>query len=816
MRTMNLIRKSLVLTLITLSMSIGFVVTSFAAVIEEPLIKDSFDDGLKTDNWQVVNDPSNTISFAGDAGTLRYVDNTGAEEVMMTTEPLTTGEGVIGYSVEFDFLYKSDDWGAWFGFAFNKTSIVKGLDWGKGGYLMGRITSLQINNPNDTVNGLSSVAPGALTTFQEMTPTIPTIANTNVRFKFVYTEATKELKLYYDAVSQTMDLTTVRNTFTFGSLSTSEDYHFAIVSSGAGLYELDNLKIQKLTAADPIDYVESDFETNVLPEEITLAYATKFSHGPAKALDLNNPTEGAMFLSKLAVTRNPNVDKALFVNYQQSLVSMTDDKKAGFVFGLADTTKVKTDLGVGYLYFVNKTVSGTTSTYVGATLGNGTTADQVLVETKLPLNLAGAGYIDVKIGFGAFNNVYVTLADAVDLQFKSSSVIGLFGFTGEVGTRMMIDNFESNTFGYFDQSASPDLFENFETDYLDSNLWEIYNYRDLRPGTEMPIFPTAKGIYIENGKLNFDVAGESARLITKKDYANVEVRFDLNDFNKPVTPMNEDGEIDGTEVPPTFYVALSFGYESTAQNFWNVPTIIFQARDGGAVIYTLNMNDNNVYPIEPSLLLNAPFNENETFEFKVVALNGKVDIWMKRASDPITLFDGEPLVTYYDVNTTGRVAFASSAAGSFKLDDISIVKVGGAFDKPVIEDSIDPATQIAPVITVNNNKVYQFEQNSTEVVDFKTYFSVTDNNQPVTITDAMINKGGFDLTKVGQYTVTLTVTDVDGNEAQKSITVSVYPEVIIPEQPKSNTVLVSTMTGFGSLAIGMAVTFIALKKVKKF
>lgn len=816
MRTMNLIRKSLVLTMIMLSMSFGFVVTSFAAVIEKPLIKDSFDDGLNTDNWQIVNDASNTIGFAGYAGTLRYVDNTGAEEVMMTTDPLTTGEGVIGYSVEFDFLYKSDDWGAWFGFAFNKTSIVKGLDWGKGGYLMGRITSLQINNPNDTVNGLSSVVPGALTTFQEMTPTIPSIANTNVRFKFEYTESSKELKLYYDKVSETMDLTTVRNTFTFGSLSISEDYHFAIVSSGAGLYELDNLKIQKLTATEPILYVEADFESNDLPAEITLAVASKFSYGPAKALDLNNPTEGAMFLSKQAVTRNPNVDKALFVNYQQSLVNLTEDKRIGFIFGLADATKVKTDLGVGYLYFVNKTVAGVTATYIGATLGNGTTADQALIETKLPLNLEGAGYIDVKIQFGAFNNVFVTLADSVKLQFKSSSSIGLFGFTGEVGTRMLVDDFNSNTYDYFDQSDSPNLYENFETDYLDSNLWEIYNYRDLRPGTEMPIFPTAKGIYIENGKLNFDVAGESARLITQKDYANVEVRFNMNDFNKPVTPMNEDGEIDGTEVPPTFYVALSFGYESTAQNFWNVPTIIFQARDGGAVVYTLNMNDNTVYPIEPSLLLNAPFNANETFEFKVVALNGKVDIWMKRASDPITLFDGAPLLSYYNVNTTGRVAFASSAAGSFKLDDISIVKVGGLFDQPVIEDSIDPATQIAPVIFINTNKAFQFEQNSSEVVDFKTYFTVTDNNVSVTVTDAMINKGGFDLTKVGQYTVILTVTDVDGNESSKSITVSVYPEVIIPETPRSNTVLVSTMTGFGSLAVGMAVTFIALKKVKKF
>lgn len=822
------IKKSLSLaTIAMLSLFIGSVfLSTYAGVINQRYIHDSFDDGLNENYWQIVDDPSESIGFAGFAGTLRYVDPTGAEEAMVTTQPLTTGTDVIGYSVEFDFHYLSDDWGDWFAFAFNKTSVDKGLNWGKGGYLMGRITSLQVNNPNDSVDGPSSPAPGVITSFQEMTPTLANIANQNVRIKFVYTNANQELKLYYDLVSDDMDLTTLRNTFTFGSLTSAEDYHFAIISSGKGLYELDNLVINKLTTTDPILYVDEDFESNELPEEITVLNANKFSYGPAMALEFNDTDPNARFVTLSKVVLDTQVAKPLSIRYEQSIESLTLDHKFSFLFGMDAPNSPRTSEGMVDLYFVNRDVSGTVKTFIGATKGNGTDAVQVLTEQELPINLAGVGYLNVQLELRPFNNVFVNVHNTVNYTFKGTSEVSYMGFNSQSGNHVLIDNFDARISTFHDQSDAPDLHENFNTGYIDSNLWQIYNYRDLRPGTDLPLFPSAKGIYVDNGKLVFDVAGESARLITRHQYSNVEVRFSLEDFNKPVTPMNEDGEIDGIEVPPTFYVALSFGYESTAQNFWNVPSIIFQARDGGAVIYTLNMNDNTVYAIEQDLLMSAVANDDETFEFKVVAVNGQVDVWMKRVSDPITIFDGAPTVTYYNVNTVGKVAIASSAAGSFKIDDVSIVKTGETFDRPIIEDSIDPATLIAPVITRVSNKTHLFEQNSDTTVDFKTYFTVTDNGTPVTITNEMLNLGGFSLTQVGHYAISLTVTDVDGNVATDTIYVSVYPEVIEPiiEDPiddtpannESNVVLVSVLTGVGSLSIGAAGVFLVLKKIKKF
>ncbi len=743
-------------------------------IMDEPLINDTFDDGINEEIWQIVNDEAATISYLGYSGTFRYEDATGVEEVLMTTQPLTTGEGVVGYEVEFDFLYKTNDWGDWFAFTFYKTSVGKGLNWGASGYILNRTTSMQ------TVHSLDTAAVGGtLAPFETMTPHIPSISNQNIRFRFVYNNANKTAELYYDLVSETMDLTTLRNTFTFGGLAVEGAYHFGIISSGKGFYELDNLKIRKLTNTEPIVYLDENFETENLPEEISVIDASKFSYGPAKKVELKNPTLGAMFLTKKPIIVDSRTNKKISIKYDLDVQSLDIGGITSFVYGLKTNSSLLTDEGVMQIYFVNRDLDGIPTTHIGALKGNGIEVVQVLPEKTLGLNLANQGEIKVSLEFVEFNNVEISLLGKKYIV-KGTDEIGLIGFSGNTGSHVLIDNFESTKAVYIDQSDAPDIYENFNTGYLNPEELEIYNYKDLKLNTEIPLVPTTKGIHLSNGKLIYDIASESARLITKHKYGNVEVRFRLTDYNIPITELNEEGEVDGVEIPPTVYVALSFGYETTNQNFWNVPTIIFQSKDGVAVIYALNMNDSTIYPIDSALLLNQ---HEEEFEFKVVALNGKIDIYMKRSSDPMAIFDGEPLLTYNDINTYGRVAIASSALGSFKIDDLSIVKIGGSYDVPIIQDTIDPSKLIAPEITITSGKEVQFEAGSQETIDFKTYFQATDNGTNIEITDAMIDTGGFDINVAGNYTITLTIIDEDGNEAVESIVVSVYPKYEAPEAP---------------------------------
>jgi hypothetical protein len=79
----------------------------------------------------------------------------------------------------------------------------------------------------------------------------------------------------------------------------------------------------------------------------------------------------------------------------------------------------------------------------------------------------------------------------------------------------------------------------------------------------------------------------------------------------------------------------------------------------------------------------------------------------------------------------------------------------------------------------------------------------------------MLDLGGFTLSTVGQYEITLTVTDADNNTVNETIVVSVFPE-IIEQQEGPNVVLISVLTGIGSLSVGAAGVFLVLKKIKKF
>ncbi|QUI24801.1 fibronectin type III domain-containing protein [Vallitalea pronyensis] len=82
-----------------------------------------------------------------------------------------------------------------------------------------------------------------------------------------------------------------------------------------------------------------------------------------------------------------------------------------------------------------------------------------------------------------------------------------------------------------------------------------------------------------------------------------------------------------------------------------------------------------------------------------------------------------------------------------------------------------PTDQVAPVITLTTNKLMSATVNViAEQPDWTKYFSVTDNRDgAITVTASMIS-GTVDITKVGDYTITLNARDDAGNTASKTIT----------------------------------------------
>lgn len=799
-----LVLKRSVIVMILMTVLSMFLVQNImleASTITKPYISDNFDKGLDDTKWQVVNDDGG-IEFAKQGGTLRYDILAGGEQAIVTTDKLNEGEGVTGYQVQFDLNYKTDDWGAWYAFAFNKKTVENGLDWGGSGYLMGRTSSLQVNNPADSSSTGQGIDP-----YAALTPEIPLIGLKNITFKFVYKNDSKTVDVYYDLAGPEADLSTLRVTYTFAGLSSSEGYHFAIVGS-SGQFEIDNFIIDQLKGTEVVNVANETFETNDLPASISLPKQDEFSYGPAGTLRIENSSDNALVLSKTKFENNPDVYNTFKVKFDVLLETLTPNEMPGFIYGLETLETSHLEKGVTLVYFTKRVVDEKEVTYITATVSDGEKFVPVL-DQKIEFDFTE--FLTLELSFTTYGITTIIINNKTVGEFTGSKMIGHYGFKGSLNSTLEFDNFSSKENLSIDQSNSPDIENNFNTGYITEDEFEIWNFIDKKPGTENPLFNTTKNIHLSDGKLVFDVVSESSAIYTTHSYTDFELTFEVSNFGKPVTPMNEDGEIEGVEIPDTLYVAVGFGYETHDDNFWDVRTLIFQDRFGAGVVYGMNVGDNTSYKIPDELRPNKEENSDETFEFKFVVLNGVIKMWVRRLSDPIDIFDGKPLVEYKNQDTTGRIGISSSALGSFALDNFRLKKIDHK-SKPEIEDKVDPETVKAPNIEVVNNSKLFFMTDEL-APDFKTYFKVTDNKDgEITVTDNMINTNGFDITKPGQYNIEITVKDSDNNTSTEKIVVSVSNNEVVPS---SNSVLSTVLFTIGGVVIGASGLMLVLYLLKK-
>lgn len=770
----------------------------------KPYINDNFDKGLDEKKWQIVNDEEKAINFAKQEGTLRYDISSGGEQAIVTTNQLTKGDGIIGYQVQFDLNYKTDDWGAWYAFAFNKIQVDNGLDWAKSGYLMGRTSSLQTNNPAD-----SSSTGDDLDAYSELSPEIPTIAFQNITFKFVYKNNSKTVDVYYDIAGVNADLDTLRVTYTFGGLDTDGEYHFAIIGS-SGKFEIDNFIIDQLKDTDIINVLTEDFESTELSKEITLPKEDEFSFGPAGTLRFEDVDDYSLVASKKPFVPQDNVHNIFKLKVDIYLESLSVKNTAGIIYGLENANSKITNEGTTLVSFSNRDVDGEMVTFITAIVGDGE-KENVVYEQKIDVNLEE--FFTLELRFTSYGITTIFINDKKIGTYNGGERIGYYGLKGSLGNTIEFDNFFSWESFTIDQKDSPDLYYNFNNGYISEEDFEIWNFIDKKPGSETPLFTTTKNIHLADGKLVFDVVSESSALYTQHSYTDFEMKFEISNFGKPVTPMNEDGEIEGIEIPETLYIAVGFGYETNADNFWDVTTIIYQDRFGTGVVYGMNMGDNTSYQVPEQLRMGTKDNENETFQFKYHVLNGVVKLWVKRASDPSDIFDGEPLIEYRDQNTTGRIGISSSSLGSFALDNFSLRKIDND-SSPEIPNKENPELIDGPKIMLVENKETFFYVGS-ESPDFKTYFTVSDGQDGnIVITDDMINTNNFDINVVGQYEIILTVKDSDNNIATKLINVAVSNGASKSEKQNKTVLIILLLIGGLSVGAGgfWSVTKILNKK----
>ncbi len=137
---------------------------------------------------------------------------------------------------------------------------------------------------------------------------------------------------------------------------------------------------------------------------------------------------------------------------------------------------------------------------------------------------------------------------------------------------------------------------------------------------------------------------------------------------------------------------------------------------------------------------------------------------------------------HFDINTIGNyhlhvIATDSSGNSSSSYLDVTVV------DKT------------APTITVNpNSLITTFEINST-IPTLSSYFLVSDNYYSIEYIYITIDSN-FDITKVGNYTVTITATDPSGNTSYETLSVEVEdttkPVIVVNENDLPTTFEVNT------------------------
>ena len=183
---------------------------------------------------------------------------------------------------------------------------------------------------------------------------------------------------------------------------------------------------------------------------------------------------------------------------------------------------------------------------------------------------------------------------------------------------------------------------------------------------------------------------------------------------------------------------------------------------------------------------------------RVRAINGTVEMFVRYADEPLSKLD-EPIMVWENVQTNGYVALCCTVPASFKIDNFSI--------KNLDQGANLPETVTETGIEVNTSDVTKVLQDGADLdlSGMKVYALNSDGTRTLLSSgEYAIDRGGFDATKAGTYTVKVTY----GSFEAVTFDVTVLGEKTEEETPEKggcgSVVAVSSATalaGAGLLAL---------------
>jgi hypothetical protein len=461
---------------------------------------------------------------------------------------------------------------------------------------------------------------------------------------------------FYGAAST--DATALAKYFYFnaGDIKKTGTGYVGFVGNGcAGLsLTIDNFKVGYCDSATATDSITWSLEDNFDTADnwtVEAAASATVEMGTSKYLMADNPDDGAGLVYNTKFDRQGNaitvVDAALNLNVSE----LTAGKTIGLSCGLADDA---TNAASGNFIGVAAKADGseTLDAYVGGELKKSVDVTTTILNSDATLRLSA--------GFDSTGAAVVTgTLGTIQVSVPATSVAGRVGIAvkgteGSVKAKILglaINNFKEVL------ETGRDLTNDFS---------KALNKNWFTKSTNAAGEAEADHVYVKDGVLRFDKAGDGSLFTSKYKYAN----FDLS-FDAKMQQYEEDEA--GNITAKSTWIGVSMGRKNVDD--------FFAAESNPPMVY---INDDTVNPLNivytgartwlpDNLNFMKAANKDVMLNVHIKALNGTVSVAMKNPADAAETV----LVTYDNVNTDGYVAIVCTAGGNFTIDNYAITNLDG-------------------------------------------------------------------------------------------------------------------------------------------
>lgn len=238
-----------------------------------------------------------------------------------------------------------------------------------------------------------------------------------------------------------------------------------------------------------------------------------------KALVFNTSAVGKLFTSRTNIKKSSDVKDALKVNFTITLNSLNSGNTFGFVFGSPTLLSELTEKGTSFLYF-SKSGSDITCGIKRFTAGGSV---NLLTSYAITGSTAAVSFIITSSG-----KITLTINDAEVYSSSEENEVDAEGFCGfaHYGITSLTVNLSAEIMSlkilneYYSRPTAPLIVRaDFSNNEFNMQEWFLNSTASCPTG----------GLFVENGALRWNGAGQNAMFGTRYKYSNFEIQYDLFD-----------------------------------------------------------------------------------------------------------------------------------------------------------------------------------------------------------------------------------------------------------------------------------------------